>query len=73
MASTWESAASVGVGGASDLTMEGDRRCLCRYEAEDMDRGGCGLIVDGDRGTSSWWYDEVRLTEGLLVLDDAGD
>lgn len=52
--SIFESATSVGVGGASDLPIDGDRRCFCIYEADDIDRGGCGLIVDGDRGTSSW-------------------
>lgn len=67
--------ASVGVGGAaaSDVPMvrEGDRLCLCRYEAE-FDLGGWGLPVTGDRGGSSL-YEELRLIAGLVVLDDAGD
>jgi hypothetical protein len=67
------SGASVGVGGAagSATVSDGDRLCLCRYDAE-FDRGGCGLPVTGDRGTSSL-YEDVRLMAGVLVFDDAGD
>ena len=65
------SGASVGVGGAaaSDLRIDGDRLCLCRYEA---DRGGCGRPVTGDRGPSSL-YEELRLITGLFVLVEEGD
>jgi len=66
-----ESGPSVGVGGASDV-IEGDRRCLLMYEAEECDRGSRGLPVMGDRGGSSL-YEEVRLTVGVLFLDEAGD
>lgn len=67
------SGASVGVGGAaaSDTDKDGDRLCLCRYDAE-FDRGGVGLLVTGDRGISSL-YEDVRLTAGVLAFDDAGD
>lgn len=64
------SAPSVGVGGAtSDFVIEGDRLCLCMYEA---DLGGVGRPMAGDRGPSSQ-YDDDRLSAGLLVLDVAGD
>lgn len=60
-------------GAASDTVVtEGDRRCLRRYEEEDIDRGGAGRPTTGDRGPSSL-YDELRLRTGLAVLDDAGD
>jgi len=53
------------------LGNEGDRRCLWRYDAELIDLGSDCRATD-DRGRSSW-YDEVRLTDGLVVRDDAGD
>lgn len=66
--------ASVGVGGplSETFVIEGDRRCFRRYEEEDMDRGGAGRPIIGDRGPSSL-YEELRLNAGLFVLDDAGD
>lgn len=67
------SGASVGVGGApSDFVTEGERRCLCRYDDEDSDLGGCDLPVFGERMPSSPCED-LRLTEGVLDFDDAGD
>lgn len=52
--------------------MEGVRRCLLRYDAEDIDRGSCGRPVIGDRGTSSL-YDEERLIAGLAECEEAGE
>ena len=67
-----KSGASVGVGGApSDFVIEGERLCLCRYDAEDIDLGG-GRPMAGDLGASSL-YDELRLRAGLVGFDDAGD
>jgi hypothetical protein len=62
----------VGVGGPSGLVIEGDRLWRLMYEAEECERGSCGRPVTGDRGSSSL-IDELRLTAGLAVLDEAGD
>ena len=63
----------MGVGGApSDVVIDGDRLCLCKYEDDDIDLGGNGRPIAGDRGPSSL-YDECRLSAGLLGFDDAGD
>lgn len=65
---------SVGVGGTSStFVIEGDRLCLWRYEVEDIDRGGVGRIIEGDRGPPSSIYDELRLNAGLVGLEEAGD
>ena len=69
---TSESGASVGVGGASDLAKEGERRWRLIYDAELCERGSCGRPVTGDRGPSSL-YDDVRLMAGLADLEEAGD
>jgi hypothetical protein len=52
--------------------MEGDRRCLFMYDAEEWDRGNLGLPVTGDRGGSSL-YEEVLLMAGVLLREEAGD
>lgn len=69
--STANSGESEGVGGAPSDSIEGDRLDLCRYDVE-LDRGGVGLPMAGDRGPSSL-YDELLLRAGLLTFDDAGD
>lgn len=69
---TVEETVSVGVGGPSDLLIEGERLCRLIYEAEEWERGSCGRPVMGDRGTSSL-MDELRLTTGLVDFDEAGD
>lgn len=72
VAKSWETTGSIGVGGPSDLVIEGERLCRLIYEAEEWDRGSCGRPVMGDRGTSSL-MDELRLTTGLTDFDEAGD
>lgn len=69
--STANSGDSEGVGGAASVFIEGDRLFLCKYEVE-LDRGGDGRPIAGDRGPSSL-YDELLLRAGLLTFDDAGD
>jgi len=61
---------SVGVG---RFEIEGDRLWRFMYEAEEWLRGSCGRPVTGDRGTSLSQMDELRLTAGLIDLEDAGD
>ena len=62
---------SDGVGGSFDL-IDGDRRCLCMYDAE-FDRGGVGRPTAGDRGPFSMPNEELLLRAGLLTFDVAGD
>jgi hypothetical protein len=65
-----EGTVSVGVG---MFGTEGDRLWRFMYEAEEWLRGSCGRPVTGDRGTSLSQMDELRLTAGLIDLEDAGD
>lgn len=67
-----DSGPSVGVGGASDLANDGERRCRLMYDAEECERGSCGRPVTGDRGPSSL-YDDDRLMAGLADFEEAGD
>ena len=55
------------------MVMEGDRLWRFMYEAEECERGSCGRPVTGDLGTSDSHMEELRLTAGLMDLDDAGD
>lgn len=59
--------------GVGRFGMEGDRLWRFMYEAEEWERGSCGRPVTGDLGTSVSHMDELRLTAGLMDLDEAGD